>query len=189
MTKFVLHGGRDKNHKLKTDYFEICRILIQGFNKPKILLVYFAKARELWEEKFSEDQTSFSKDVIGRECALEIASTDLKLFEEQIKNCDIIYVPGGSTLPLIESIRPLNNFGQLISGKVYFGSSAGAYLVSKYYYSVDRQRIEEGLGILPIKCFAHWDESQQKSLDELKNFSEELPVILLREGEYKIINS
>lgn len=193
MTKFILHGGGSKKWNAAErleNYQGVTKILTSGFHSPvKVLLVYFARLPEFWDEKFVEDEVNFSKEVTGLDCTLEVANPDPKLFEEQVKKSDIIFVHGGNTKPLIEAIQCTPNFGQLIEGKVYFGSSAGAYLVSKYYYSNDRHQIEEGLGILPIKCFAHWDESQQKSLDELKNHGEELPITLLREGEYKVINS
>ena len=193
MTKFVLHGGGSKTWneaEHQENYQTVTRVLTKGFQSPVIvLLVYFARLPEFWDEKFKEDEVNFSKEVIGLDCILEVADPDPKLFEEQVKKSDIIFVRGGNTKPLIEAIQRTLNFGQLIKDKVYFGSSAGAYLVSKYYYSNDRHQIEEGLGILPIKCFAHWDESQQKNLDELKNHGEVLPITLLREGEYKVINS
>ncbi|MFA6099695.1 MAG: Type 1 glutamine amidotransferase-like domain-containing protein [Patescibacteria group bacterium] len=192
MTKFILHGGGSKTWnetERQENYQAIARVLTNGFKTPvKVLLIYFARVSELWDEKFAEDKVNFSKEVTGVDRTLEVANPDPKLFEEQIKKSDIIFVRGGNTKLLMDVIQQTPHFGQLLKDKVYFGSSAGAYLVSKYYYSNDRYQIEEGLGILPIKCFAHWDESQQKSLEELEKYGEELPVTLLKEGEYKIIN-
>lgn len=192
MAKFILHGGGSKTWneaERQENYQEVAKVLTSGFQSPiKVLLVYFARLPEFWDEKFVEDKVNFSNEVTGLDCALEVANPDPKSFEEQVKKSDIIFVRGGNTKLLMDAIQHTPNFGQLLKDKVYFGSSAGAYLVSKYYYSNDRHQIEEGLGILPIKCFAHWDESQQKSLKELKMYGEELPVTLLKEGEYKVIN-
>ena len=62
------------------------------------------------------------------------------------------------------------------------------YLVSKYYWSIDRNRREEGFGILPIKAFAHWDKSQQNRLIKLKNFKEKLPIYKVPETKFIVIN-
>lgn len=192
MTKFILHGGGSEAwseaERLK-NFQSVARLLTSNLQSPiKVLLVYFARSSEFWDEKLIEDKANFSKEVTGVDCILEVADTDPVVLEEQIKRSDIIFVRGGNTKRLIEAIQCLPNFSQLLRDKIYFGSSAGAYIIARHYYSNDRHQIEEGLNILPIKCFAHWDESQQKSLDELTKYGEELPVILLREGEYKIFN-
>ncbi|MDD5437892.1 MAG: Type 1 glutamine amidotransferase-like domain-containing protein [Patescibacteria group bacterium] len=190
MTNFILHGGGSKqwNEKERLEnYQNITRILTSGFKTTvKVLLVYYARMPEFWDEKLSEDKINFSKQVIGIESELVVADTDPNAFEKQVNDSDIIFVRGGDTKLLMKVMSRLSNFKDLIKNKKYFGSSAGAYAISEYYYSNDRHQIEEGLGVLPVKCFAHWDGSQIKELELLKNYKEDLPIETLKEGEYKV---
>ena len=76
---------------------------------------------------------------------------------------------------------------KLITAKVYAGSSAGMYLVSKYYWSTDRKRVEQGLGILPIKAFAHWALNKKNYLMKLRKYKENLPIYKVPETKFIVI--
>ena len=186
MTKFILHGGNigigpDEDRKR---YFEE---IVRGPKQPvRILLIYFAKTTDQWDAKLAEDRVFFSPEFVGCDCSVEVADPDPETFSRQAARADVLFVRGGDTLRLMEAIRPVTDFHRLLDGKTYAGSSAGAYLVSTYYYSNDRKRVEEGLGILPIKCFAHWDASQRSATDELTAYKESLPLVTLAEGAFKV---
>ncbi|MBI2355820.1 MAG: Type 1 glutamine amidotransferase-like domain-containing protein [Candidatus Doudnabacteria bacterium] len=186
MTKYILHGGATRKPVESNKQF-FREILARLPQKVKVLLVYFAREENEYEIKFEDDKHNFHSNSPDKIIDIEIANSDLEILRRQIANSDVIYVRGGNTQPLLEKMKQLPDFADLIKDKVYAGSSAGMYLVSKYYYSNDRKRIEHGLGILPIKVFAHWDESKLDKLKQLENFGEDLPIYKLAEGEYTVI--
>ena len=74
----------------------------------------------------------------------------------------------------------------MFNGKVVGGSSAGAYVLSKYYYSNTEDKVEEGTGAVPVKVTAHYSE-KSKALEKLKMYGENLKIYLLRDTEYIVI--
>jgi len=76
-----------------------------------------------------------------------------------------------------------------LQGKIYIGSSMGAFMVStNYVLSLDSQdttSVHQGLGILPINILAHWDAKNKKSekIKLLKDKSN-LPILTLNESEF-----
>lgn len=188
MTKFLLHGGATNKpgHKNKKFFHESLAGL-KG--KIKVLIVYYARKKEDYPWMFEQDKSNFLLNSLGKDIKFEIADSKPKIFKKQIKNSDVIYVRGGNTVPLIRQIKKLPDFADLLKDKVYAGSSAGMYLVAKYYWSTDRERVESGLGILPIKAFAHWEEKKKKQLSKLKEFNGDLPIYKVPEGEYAVIEA
>ena len=186
MTKFILHGGATK--KTVPGNQQFFREIISGFNgKVKLLLIYFARKNEEWPRLLADDQKNFQRDLIGGEINLELADADPVIFEKQLEKTDAIYVRGGDTEQLLEKIKTVSNFSELIKNKIYAGSSAGAYLVAKYYYSNEKNGIGEGLGILPIKVFAHWSNDQKEALAKLKSVGGDLPIYKIPETEYVVL--
>jgi len=186
MTKFLLHGGAtNKPIQTNKNFFHEAVAGLKG--KIKVLIVYFARKKEDYPWMFEQDKNNFLLNSPGKDIEFEIADFNPKTFKKQIKNSEVIYVRGGNTLPLIKQITRLPDFADLLKDKVYAGSSAGMYLIAKYYWSTDREKVESGLGILQIKAFAHWDESKQEDLLKLKNFNGDLPIYKVPEGEYIVI--
>jgi peptidase E len=105
----------------------------------------------------------------------------------QIQTSDCIYIRGGVDEPLKNILSCLDSFGKLIKGKLVVGSSAGANILSKYYWRNSKNCIEEGLGILPIKVFCHYNETKKESFEQLKNHEEDLPVHTIPETEFIIL--
>lgn len=117
-------------------------------------------------------------------------------FREQVKWADAIYIRGGaSEAILLELQKQSEGWIEELSGKTLAGSSAGAHAVSKYYYGLDDLKIGEGLGLLPVKVIVHyrsdynapninWNKAEQ----ELKNYKEDLEIITLPEGCFKVIS-
>jgi len=183
MTKFLLHGGATNSPVESNKNF--FKEAIPNLNrKIKILIIYFARKLEDYPWMFEQDVNNFKINSPQKKLELEIASEDNEILLKQLLKADVVYVRGGNTLPLLKKIKQLPNFKELLKDKTYAGSSAGMYLVSKYYFSNDRNIIEEGLGILPIKAFAHWDESKQDIIDQLDIYKEKLPIYKVREGEF-----
>lgn len=183
MTKYILHGGAtSKPVKSNKDFF---KEVLKGFGpKVKVLIIYFSRKKKDYNWMFEQDKINFKKNSPEKNIQLEIAEHDPAKFKKQLKKADAIYVRGGNTLPLLRQIKHTPNFAELITDKVYAGSSAGMYLVCKYYWSTDRKRVESGLGILPIKGFAHWEPSKKNYLIKLKKHKENLPLYKVPESKY-----
>jgi len=187
MTKYILHGGATRAPLDGNKRF-FREALVGQKNKVKILAVYFAREQKDYDWMFDLEQDNFKSNSPEKDIEIEIASSNMAVFREQLKQADVIYVRGGDTFRLIDKIKQLPEFAELISGKIYAGSSAGVYLVAKYYYENDRDVIAEGLGILPIKAIAHWSEDKIDILKKLKNVEpEDMPIYKLMEGEFVVI--
>ena len=156
--------------------------MTKGFEKPKILLVFFAGEPERYPDMLKEAKEFFKLSIPEKEAVLEVATMDK--FNKQVQEADIINVTGGSTLWLVREIQKIPDFMKTIQGRVYAGSSAGMNVLAKYYYSDTYDSVNPGAGFLPIKTFPHWIQDRQNKLDELKNTGEDLPVYKLSEGEF-----
>jgi len=187
MTKFILHGGATSTRSEKNSRF--FREIVKGFDKRvKILLVYFSRDKFEWDILQKKDKETF-QSVFNGKILFDIASEDYSEFKKQVMSNDIVYLRGGKTPDLQKKLQKMKNFKKIIHGKVVVGSSAGAYVLSEYYYSNRLDSIFEGLGVLPIKVFCHFDESKQNALQKLKNFGQELETIILPEEEFIVIES
>ena len=189
MTKFVLHGGATRRFELEGNSGCFKEILTGVPQKVRVLLIYYARPETDFFELLQDDTNNFRSTSPDKDIELEIASEDQDTFRKQIENADVIYVRGGDTKKLLAKINQTPDFADLIKGKVYAGSSAGMYLLCKHYYSNDRKQFEQGLGILPIKGLAHWDQSKHDILDQLKNIGEDLPIYKLSEGQFIVLES
>lgn len=193
MTKYILAGGGV--HLAPDNGKAFINELITGFShKPvKILVCLFAVSKETWQEKFNRDQEYFSKFISD----FELQLADESIFTEQVKRSDVIFLRGEHTRPLMDLLTRNIGWLQEIDGKVLAGTSAGAEAISKYYFVTKTNRNGEGLGLLPIKFIPHWkstyfdDEPQNINWDKIysdfKNYKEDLKLIVLKEGEYKVI--
>ncbi|MEO6508631.1 MAG: hypothetical protein ABIO02_01640, partial [Patescibacteria group bacterium] len=88
---------------------------------------------------------------------------------------------------LYNTLSKIPDFKELIENKVVVGSSAGAYVLSKYFYSNGLKQIYNGMGILPIKVIAHYSRELEGVYNEIEEYKEELPVYTLPETEYTVI--
>ncbi|MBL7155176.1 MAG: Type 1 glutamine amidotransferase-like domain-containing protein [Candidatus Portnoybacteria bacterium] len=186
MTKYVLHGGATSLPSVHNKNF--FREMVKELPQPvKILTVYFANAKEKWSELFEDDKKKFSSFNPETKMEFAIAGDDIETLVNQISSNDVIYIRGGRNLLVYELFSKIKNLSQLFQGKVVGGSSAGAYVFSRYYYSNDKDRIMEGLGILPIKTFAHYSEDKTDKLQKLKEYGEDLEVYTIPEAEFVVI--
>jgi len=183
MTKYVLHGGFSrKKNDLNNNFFK--EIVKKLGNEIKVLLVYFASQESEYKEKLEQEKNSFLRNSENRSLKFEIANRNN--FIEQIKNADVIYIRGGDTFKLLEILKLYPKFSEAIEAKVVVGSSAGAYVLSKYFYSRIRERIVNGLGILPIAIACHY-KGKQETLELLKGKAKDLEIVLLDDFEHKVI--
>ncbi len=108
-------------------------------------------------------------------------------FIEQIKNANTIYLRGGDTDVLKNILGKVKNLNQLFQNKIISGSSAGAYVLSTYYYTNSKNKIEHGLGVLPIKTFCHYTEEKSDTLNMLKTYNEDLEIYAIPEEKFFVI--
>jgi peptidase E len=190
MTKYILHGGATGNKSAdnKKFFFEMTNGLE---DIAAILCVYFAKDKKLWPKLLEEDKLSFSSAAPEKILKLSVADEDARVLIEQIKKADVIYLRGGKTSKLQEILSKIKNLDELWKGKVVGGASAGAYVLAKYYQGDDNDVyadvIGHGLGILPIKVFAHYTEEHKNQLKNLENYGEDLKAFTIPEEKFFII--
>ena len=190
-TKFVLVGGFV--WKGTNDGKDFCDEIVKDFDEPiKVVCAQFAQPKERWDKMFGDDKEFISKNLSGKKHEIEIADPDK--FIDQIKSSHIIYLKGGDPEKLTQLLQQTGNWTDQLKGKTLAGTSAGADIIAKYYYSLDDLKIKEGLGLLPIKVIVHYRSDYNapnidwdKAYKELKEYKEDLPVVTLAEGEFKVL--
>ena len=148
MTKFILHGGvaRSTTENNRNNFY---KDFVSDLNENAIiLLVYFAGDLERWPELFSKGKEIFSAAGGGKKFNFIMAEEEN--FVEQINKADAVYLHGGEGRKLDPVIKRVKNFKELVDGKVVAGSSAGANVLGKYYYSNNHDQIVEGAGVLSL---------------------------------------
>ncbi len=190
-TKYILIGGYVR--KTADGGKAFCEELVKGFVEPvRILDCLFAEPEEIWKEKLANDKTLFAIYLPDKKLEIQLASPNK--FIEQVQWANAIYLRGGETAKLISTLKQSKGWSDVLKGKTLAGTSAGANAIAKYYYSLDKLTVGEGLGLLPIKVLIHYRSDYNalhidwdKAYSELRNHKENLPVLALREGEFKII--
>lgn len=191
MTKYILVGGYPR--KAADGGKAFAEELVKGFKGPvKILLCFFARSKEDWEQNMIDDQAFFKNHLNQKQLIFKIAEPDN--FIEQIKWADAVYIRGGRVDSLFHLLKECKGWEKKLEGKTLAGSSAGAYAIAKYNYNLDTPKINEGLNLLPIKVLVHYKSDYNtpnidwdKALEELKNYKEDLPIHALKEGEFVVI--
>jgi len=186
MTKYILHGGNVSTPSIHNTNFY--KEMVRSLSQPvKILAVYFAVQKDKWQELLEDDKEKFFRFNPGIKMEFTIASDNIDVFTDQIKSVDTIYIRGGAKLLVYEIFKKIDNLSKLFENKIVAGSSAGAYMLSKYFYSNDEDIIMEGTGILPIKCFVHYSDEKADKLKTLKEYGEDLKIYTIPDTEFVII--
>lgn len=111
-------------------------------------------------------------------------------FIEQAVEADAIFVAGGHTNALFADIAVKQGFYEAIKGKVYAGSSAGALIAEKYYFTSSANEIREGFGWLPIRLLTHYGNPDFNGTKEtrqlLETYDDALELVTLSECEWRI---
>jgi peptidase E len=179
-TKFILQGGFPKSGKQENDAF-FSEILSTAPYAAKILLVLFAKESDRVEKNTKEDIEQFTKNSGGKNVTFEVATEDN--FIQQIQSSDIIYLHGGHTGKLLDTLKRFPDFKEIIKGKIIAGDSAGANVLCSAFYSL-RIGVGEGLGILPFRILTHYVEENK---DKLNSTRPELEMIILPELQFRTL--
>ena len=104
MTKFVLHGGFNKEKgsvQENDDFFK--EILKDASEDIKVLLVYFAERDEMVQVRIEQDKVQFNKNKGLKNLHFKIASEET--FLQDCTWADIIYLHGGRTVKLMGTLK------------------------------------------------------------------------------------
>lgn len=183
MTKFILHGGFNRE-KIVQENDEFFREMLKDVaEEANLLLVYFAEREDMVALRIEQDEEQLNKNKSGKKLNIKIASEDT--FIEDCKWADIIYLHGGRTVKLIGTLKKYPNLTQIFENKIIAGDSAGANALGQLFYSRNSQEIGEGLKILPFKIVVHYTDGMPNPLE---NIQPELETVLLNEYETKIFH-
>lgn len=186
----MLHGGNANKKSDKNDQFY--REIILGVNKEAVRVhcVYFARPEGRWEDSYAEDQSIFRAVGIetGVDVETKLATYEMSELLNAIAESDVIFINGGFKGHLKDALLAIgvDNFRQMTQGKTLVGISAGANILSKYYYSQAIDDVREGVGLLNIKLLTHYAPDQHQQMAKLKAYKEDLPIITIAEEEYVI---
>lgn len=164
MTTFLLHGGKTSKQNFQNEHFFQLFTELANKDKVVVLLCYFAREKEKWESLIERD-TNYIKKATTKHVEILIAHSPRDLLQK-IDAVDVLYVAGGEA-ELIEPLyKELTGLSQKLDGKVYAGSSMGAFLASKQYVlssdSQNSKEVHKGLDLLPIQVLCHWDVETEK---------------------------
>jgi len=176
MTKYILHGGDTKVVNPDNDSF--FAEMTRGLNgKVNVLLNYFAREPSEVEQCANEDQERFLQNSENKE--LEFETADENNLRDQLGTSQIMYIRGGNTAQLVGKMRKTPGVENLFDGKVIGGSSAGVYVLAKYYWENDNSTLGDGLGIFNIKALCHYKPEDKETIGKLLAYKEDLPLLTL----------
>lgn len=96
---------------------------------------------------------------------------------------DIIYLGGGSTKVLMDFLNQISFLSLLNEKHFIVGFSAGAIAVCKQGYSLDKENVFEGFGLLPFSVTPHFiDGSSVPELDNPLNLHNGDSLVVDRSG-------
>ncbi len=190
MTTYLLYGGKTStSHHGVSNFFAQFTKLVNK-DSVTILLCYFARERSTWQALIERDSNLIKRNT-NKEIVILAAENPEDLFNK-LEKSDVIYVAGGDAEPIEALYEQLVNLKSKLSGKVFAGSSMGAFIVAEsYVLSMSDQaenEVHKGLGLLPIQVLCHWDKEgkQEKKLKILQDYSS-LLIIALNEYEFVTI--
>jgi peptidase E len=182
-TKIILHGGFAKSeHPLQKNDEFFSEMLKDTPHEVNMLLVYFAEREDMVQLRIDQDKEQLTKNNIElKKLNFRVASEDS--FENDCEWANVIYLHGGRTVRLMETLKKYPRVKQIFSGKTISGDSAGANVICQFFYSKNSKVIGEGLGILPLKVVVHYEEGAPDPLSEIEP---QLETLFLREYETKV---
>lgn len=159
-------------------------------NGGTILGVYFASRDEAVAEKFTEDSERMRAYTGSKNIHIELATKEN--FAEQVQKADVVYIRGGDTQKLHQTLLQYPDLQKMFAGKTISASSAGAYVVSRFYFSNSRNDVFEGLGFVPARFVGHFesethhDSSAVDPLGAMEAYDNDLELIVLKDHEWVV---
>lgn len=191
MTKYILHGGETgiPNKHNEAFYQEWVKDFKNDFT-PTILLVYFSRLDDELAKLEKQDKERFAKYTNNRSVNFVVANPDMSIFQDQVKKAGVVYVRGGSTEKLMNTLLPIKDkLLSMLEKKVYAGSSAGVMVLSNFTRSANSDW-KKGFGLLPINAFVHYSEELRADLELFKKNhpDNQNELLLIPETEFIIKN-
>ena len=190
MTTFLLHGGAtSKDNKDNDEFFRQFTTLVDK-QTVKILLCYWSREKSQWDVLAKRDASKILKNT-SKLVELYVLQNTKDLFSK-LPEFDVLYVAGGEAKPIEPLYPALEDLKEALKGKIYAGSSMGAFLVSEQYVlsfdSQDSDTVHKGLGLIPMQILCHWniETKKQEKLKLLETHSD-LPVLVLEESKFVTI--
>lgn len=187
MTTYILHGGATSTENEQNDNFFKQFTAHIDKDEVRILLCYWARSEEERSEILKRDKNKILKNS-KKKIIFEVAQDPDDLFKK-LKTCDVMYVVGGDPKLIEPYYKHLKKLKKALDGKIYLGSSMGAFLTSISYVvsssKYKRDFVQSGVGLLPIQLLCHWDVEKKKELKRnllLKNSNQ--PILTLNEFEF-----
>lgn len=150
-TVFILAGGNDRESE---DYGQRLWSEISKYNSnPKVLSCFFSSPEETWKQK-AQDWENWFINGFGRSIAYDYAQ--YATFLDQVDSADVIYLHGGDTKLLFDALPDAEELKKHFAGKVVIGSSAGANVLSHYFWSSTRGVLGRGKGIVDVNIMVHY---------------------------------
>lgn len=195
-TTFILVGG---NEFADPEYgVNISREVQQrAISSPRILNCFFATDKSRWQEKQEQVRKWWGKHFHDNE-NFQVALPDL--FFDQINQSDIVYLHGGDTARLIETLKTLGVTREAFQGKIIIGSSAGANALVANAWSSLTQKPRKGLAIVDLNIMVHYGAPLvgdiHRTLEDWKNEEQQFrdlvvsdePIIRLSEGKFIVVS-
>jgi peptidase E len=132
------------------------RKLTEGLSDgDQVLFIGFARRNEQERNEIYERDKKYILDQAQADVTCINATHDRII--DQIKQSKAVHITGGETPELIQDVVDYSDFVEGVKGKRVGGSSAGACLLSKFYFLNDQRGVLPGLGVLPIRIRVHSD--------------------------------
>lgn len=185
LTTFLLHGGMLSHEDDRNDaYFrKLTEGLIDG---DQVLFIGFARRDEQERNEIYERDKRF----ILAQAQADISCVNATHNEviNQLGQSKAVHITGGETPELIQDVLSYPDFIDGIKGKRIGGSSAGACLLSTYYFINDQRGVLKGTSVLPIRLRVHSDNPEfgniEKSIELLKTYPDDLELTLIKECDW-----
>ncbi len=173
---------------------------LTGISKPELNIGYITTAAALSRDKnFFEEIKQTIRDNGYKFTPIDIEGKSISELRDFFSDKNVIHIEGGNTFHLLKVIRD-TNFAPLLrelleEGKVYIGTSAGAYImcptidVATWNESgKDRCGITDftALNYVPFFIKAHYTDEVAEKLKE-KQKTLPLPLRVLRDGQGIIV--
>lgn len=187
----VLHGGETSKKSPHNDLFFQQFTELVTKEEIKILMCYWARKKSEWNELFKRDSEKV-KTQTDKKVSFSVTESPKDVYK-QLKEHDVLYIAGGKAELIEPLISQISDLKKHLSGKVYIGSSMGAFIASKYYVlsfdSQDANRVHGGIGIAPLNILCHWDAERHKEqkIKLLRDKTPKMPILTLDECKYTIL--
>lgn len=192
MTKFILAGGCDRKYPSYWD--NLSKVVCSEFSKPVILSCMFAQEID----NRSDQHNHFDKLFRQFFNNTKVIHATEDSFYDQLSEADVVYLHGGRTQLLMQSIPDVDRFVSAVENKIVIGSSAGANFLSTVCFSPSARKVIKASSILNLGIVVHYGIDQFKNISYSREFWDEAadkvrtnlssgtPILLLPEGTFAV---